>query len=261
MPRVARSNGRYARAVTAGRVATAILFGLVASACLILAALPAIADAHPLTLSSLFVSLAMLTLSVALALTRDDSPIASLGLGRSSFGPLRIVALAVGTVGASQLVGTFLEAVGLPDAGVSSEIDRALSGAGVGEYALLLAALCLAPGVCEEVLFRGLIQRSVSRISGPTLAILASSLLFGVVHLDPTRAAGAALLGLYLGAVAFRGDSIRPSIACHIANNAAVLAWGATLEGAPAWLLLVGSGAACTLGVVALVTAPRAHSR
>jgi membrane protease YdiL (CAAX protease family) len=242
--------------VSAARETTAILFGLMAAACLMLAAQPTVGDTHALARSAIFTSLAMLGASITLTAARGGSASGSLGLGRSSLRSRRVVVLAVGTIGLSQMVGMLLDAVGMSEPGISSEILRALPGADWNDYALLIIALCVAPGVCEEVLFRGLIQRTASTLYGPIRAVLVSSILFGAVHLDPAQSVGAALLGLYLGAIAYRGNSIRPCITCHVANNAAVLAWSEAAKwSAPGWAVLVASGVAATVGVVALVTA------
>jgi membrane protease YdiL (CAAX protease family) len=50
-------------------------------------------------------------------------------------------------------------------------------------------------------------------------AIIASSLLFGAVHLELAHALAATLLGLYLARVAVVGGGIRLAILCHVANN------------------------------------------
>jgi membrane protease YdiL (CAAX protease family) len=243
--------------LSAARVATAILFGLLAIACLELAGQPAIANLEPLANAALFTSLAMLASSFAVAAMRDGSAIEPLGLGKSSLGPLRFFALVVGAVGLSHLVGLLLQTVGL-EVALSSEVSRGFSGGAWADRALLVAAFCVAPGVCEEILFRGLIQRSISRAHRPTRAVLFSSLLFGAAHLDITQGIAAVLLGLYLGAVAHQAGSVRPCIACHIANNAAVLAWSGVNGWAPDSLVLTVSAAAASVGVAALATSGRA---
>ena len=246
--------------MSAARGATAILFGLLAAACLMLAAQSTVADTHTLARSAILTSLAMLGVGLALTAARGGPVSESLGLGRSSLGSRRIVALAIGTIGLSQILGMLLVTAEMSEPGISSEIDRALSGADWNEYALLIVALCVAPGICEEVLFRGFLQRTASTIYGPIRAVLLSSILFGVVHLEPAHSVGAALLGLYLGAIAYRGNSIRPCITCHVANNAAVLVLSGAAEWpVPDWSVLVASGVAATVGAVALVTA-RAES-
>lgn len=51
----------------------------------------------------------------------------------------------------------------------------------------LLAAVttCILAGVCEEFTFRGFLQKSISSKYSPRLAMLASSVAFGLLHFDP----------------------------------------------------------------------------
>ena len=90
-----------------------------------------------------------------------------------------------------------------------------------GGRALLLTifAVGIAPGVCEELLFRGLLQRGLVRRCGAPAAVGIGALVFGAMHLEWVQGSAATLLGLYLGAVAFRAGSVRPAIFCHCCNN------------------------------------------
>ena len=72
-------------------------------------------------------------------------------------------------------------------------------------YDLLILALLA--GLCEEMLFRGLLQPWLSRW-GPTTGLLLSSLLFGLVHfVTATYALFAGLMGVYFGWLMQSGES------------------------------------------------------
>jgi membrane protease YdiL (CAAX protease family) len=86
---------------------------------------------------------------------------------------------------------------------------------------LALIGLVVAPGIAEELLCRGLLQRGLQRRLGAPAAIGISSLAFGALHLEPIHAVFAAVLGLYLGVAAYWADSTRASIGCHLVNNLA----------------------------------------
>ncbi|MEQ9407967.1 MAG: CPBP family intramembrane glutamic endopeptidase [Fuerstiella sp.] len=61
--------------------------------------------------------------------------------------------------------------------------------------------LALLAGVCEEVLFRGLVYQWI-RPWNPTLAIIVTNLLFGLAHaITPLYAILAGMIGLYLTAL------------------------------------------------------------
>ena len=84
---------------------------------------------------------------------------------------------------------------------------------------LALLAFALAPGVCEEVAFRGFLLSGFRRTGRTVLAITLSSLLFGVMHLIPQQVFNAALLGLVLGYLAVRSESLLPGIVFHFCYN------------------------------------------
>lgn len=75
----------------------------------------------------------------------------------------------------------------------------------------------LAAPVFEEVLFRGLIMRSLEPY-GKRLSILVSALLFGFFHGNPVQAPYAALVGLVLGYVAMEYNIIWAMV-LHMFNN------------------------------------------
>lgn len=77
----------------------------------------------------------------------------------------------------------------------------------------------LAPLV-EEMVFRGAILRSLlSAVSRPWIAVVLSAVLFAVVHANPAQIPHAMLVGLLLGWMYMRTDSIVPGVAYHWVNN------------------------------------------
>jgi membrane protease YdiL (CAAX protease family) len=83
----------------------------------------------------------------------------------------------------------------------------------------------LAP-LAEEVVFRGAILRTLlggdrpeSGGYRPLVAIPLSALFFAVVHLNPAQMPHAFLIGLLLGWMYWRTNSILPGLAFHWANN------------------------------------------
>jgi hypothetical protein len=82
---------------------------------------------------------------------------------------------------------------------------------------LVLAAI-IAP-VVEEVLFRGIVLRGFAASYGKALGLLYSSLLFGLVHLNPWQFVPAVVLGLFLGALYLRSGTVVMPIAAHALYN------------------------------------------
>lgn len=87
--------------------------------------------------------------------------------------------------------------------------------------AFLVCAFLVAvvPGVCEEILFRGYVQGRLLKRWSPLAAILVSSILFAVAHVDPLHICAVFPTGIWLGLIAYRAESIWPTILCHFANN------------------------------------------
>jgi sodium transport system permease protein len=89
----------------------------------------------------------------------------------------------------------------------------------------LLVAAVVAP-VCEEIVFRGVLLTGFLQRYRPPLAILVSSVLFGVSHMVPQQMVTTTLLGIVLGIIATRTGSILPSMAFHSLHNGMVIYLG-----------------------------------
>jgi membrane protease YdiL (CAAX protease family) len=132
-----------------------------------------------------------------------------------------------------------------------------------GGISALLALVLVAP-VTEELLFRGWLLQDLREQYGDAPALVWSSALFGLAHVEASAVLYATLGGLVLGAVALRTRSTLASIAMHAGVNALALLLPATLiriegfntlsehvEHISGWLLLVSiAGAAGTLALV-----------
>ncbi|MDF2522474.1 MAG: hypothetical protein K0R31_115 [Clostridiales bacterium] len=94
---------------------------------------------------------------------------------------------------------------------------------------LLLNVLVIggSAGICEEILFRGTIQRGFERL-GVVKAILITAFLFGLLHVDFQKLLGTFLLGALIGFIVYRTNSLYGGIFAHFANNslAVLLTYG-----------------------------------
>ncbi len=186
-------------------------------------------------------SAAFASLALFLALLRSRPVVDSLGLGPARLRRGATPIAAAGLLLLSLSLDRLVDLTGQADASALGHIARLLAGATPEERGLALIGLAVAPAVAEELLFRGALQRALLRRLPPAAAVAASSLLFGLAHLDPVYILAAGGLGIYLGVLAWRADSIRPAVVCHLVNNAvAVLTAGPTadrLEPPPALLI------------------------
>jgi membrane protease YdiL (CAAX protease family) len=77
----------------------------------------------------------------------------------------------------------------------------------------------LAP-LAEELVFRGAVLRALLRWkSNPWVGIVISALLFALIHMNPAQMPHAFLVGLLLGWMYYRTDSIVPGVVFHWVNN------------------------------------------
>ncbi len=97
-------------------------------------------------------------------------------------------------------------------------IREALSAGGPG-LAFLLLTVAVAPAICEELLFRGYLQRQAERRLGPIVAIALIGVLFGLYHLRLTQALPLAALGVYLAYLTWATSSLWPAVVVHLLNN------------------------------------------
>lgn len=85
-------------------------------------------------------------------------------------------------------------------------------------YFFGLFVIALAPGICEEVMFRGTIMNAYGNM-GKKKAIIYSAMLFGLFHLNLQNLVGPIFLGLILGITAYKTNSIYSSMLGHTLNN------------------------------------------
>ena len=98
---------------------------------------------------------------------------------------------------------------------------------------LVFLALAVVPAICEETVFRGFLLSGFLRSRHVWLAIVLSSLAFGTVHWIPQQVFNATLLGLVLGLIVLRSNSLIPGIVFHMIYNSLTIMRGRI---DPSWL-------------------------
>ncbi len=129
--------------------------------------------------------------------------------------------------------------------------------------AVALLAIAVVPAICEEVLFRGAVQRSLATKLFPLGAVLVTSLLFAGYHMSLIQLVPTFTLALMLGAVAHRADSVVPAMVAHFLNNAMAIlvarrqpaALAGALEAHPN-LALIGCAIATIAGLALVARGP-----
>jgi membrane protease YdiL (CAAX protease family) len=90
-------------------------------------------------------------------------------------------------------------------------------GSQTGIFAFLL--LVIAAPILEELLFRGIILDGLLKKYSPLTAILISSLLFGLAHLNPWSFINGLIIGTFSGWIYYKTRSVLPSIIIHASAN------------------------------------------
>lgn len=194
-----------------------------------LAALGAISGGTELAPASRLAALAALTASLLLLVSVGWAacgrrPIAErLGMQPGLAGPGVVLLLAAGLLGLSHALDRLVHLLDLHDVSQLAHYDAAIVAAPEAAWPWLLLGLAVAPGIGEEIFFRGLVQRGLGRWLGRAGAIVTAAAAFAIVHGDPVHAAGAFGLGLYLGSIAETTGGTRAAIACHVVNNLAAV--------------------------------------
>jgi uncharacterized protein len=109
-----------------------------------------------------------------------------------------------------------------------------LSASDAGSWTLLAAAVCLTPAICEEFLFRGYLQGTLSRRMRSPWSWLLTGTCFALVHQNYLGLGALLVIGIYLAFVFDSSGSIWPGALVHLCYNGAVIVLS-NLRSAPAW--------------------------
>lgn len=89
----------------------------------------------------------------------------------------------------------------------------------IPEGILVVVVIALIPAICEEVMFRGYIQRSFEFKLKPVLAAFISAVFFGLYHFNIYGTIPLIALGFYFGFAAYTTNSIFVPMLLHFINN------------------------------------------
>lgn len=94
--------------------------------------------------------------------------------------------------------------------------ESILRGATLPELLLLVA---VTPAICEELAFRGFILSGLRRMGHKWTAIAICSVLFGVAHGILQQSLAATVVGMVIGYIAVKTNSLWPAVAYHFVHN------------------------------------------
>jgi sodium transport system permease protein len=139
------------------------------------------------------------------------------------FHPMALVGTLILTFGALGVVTWFaqLQAQFFPDAAKITEVmEKILNFEEIGISPLLAFFIfAVSPGICEELIFRGILLSALKEKISPVWAIGGVALAFGLFHLYLFRILPTAIIGIYLTYIVYRTGSIYLSMIAHTVNN------------------------------------------
>jgi sodium transport system permease protein len=188
----------------------------------------------------------------AIALARLDWR-ATLGLRSPGAIPM-IGALLVGcgAPAATSWLSSAFHIVPDPEGGTGKMIEALVRSLPGPSLVLLVGVI---PALAEEALFRGWTLRGLRSQMSASAAVVLSSVLFGVFHIELARIAFTTALGIALAFMALRSGSLWPGVLAHALNNGILVALAkSTLDGpADSFAAELVSGTNPALGIGGLV--------
>jgi membrane protease YdiL (CAAX protease family) len=73
--------------------------------------------------------------------------------------------------------------------------------------------------ISEELLFRGFLQVSLEKKGDITRAVILTSVTWTIIHVNPYWAIQIFITGIFIGFLAWRTNSVLPSMIVHATNN------------------------------------------
>jgi uncharacterized protein len=103
----------------------------------------------------------------------------------------------------------------------TKQMEAFLKADGLKDVLINVFIIALLPAICEEICFRGALQRILIHIfRSPWTGIIVSSIIFSAIHLQFQGFLPRMFLGIVLGALYWYSESLWPSIIAHFVNNA-----------------------------------------
>jgi membrane protease YdiL (CAAX protease family) len=87
------------------------------------------------------------------------------------------------------------------------------------ELIAVILVVAVVPAIVEESLFRGLIQKVFERLMSPAVAAILTGTVFGLFHLNPFEVVPLIGIGVFLGMLRYRSQTLLLPILVHFINN------------------------------------------
>jgi uncharacterized protein len=87
------------------------------------------------------------------------------------------------------------------------------------ELLFVIVVVAVTPAICEELLFRGLIQKNMTLATNKKAGFIFTGIIFGLYHMNPFLVVPLVGLGILFGLFMYRSETILISMVAHFVNN------------------------------------------
>ena len=183
-------------------------------------------------LSSGAATQSMLLVTAVCAAILSPLPIVRrLRLNPSSLSPLGYFIAPLGALAISFLFGALVTLLGIHENGTLKLLGDSFRKLSPLEVFAAVMIVGVAPAFAEEFLFRGYIQTRLVQRWGRWVGISITAIAFGLMHMDLLQGTFAMGFGFYIGYLAEKAGSIRPTMLCHAVNNSIQVILGRFVAG------------------------------
>lgn len=113
----------------------------------------------------------------------------------------------------------FKEFIDTMDKVVEESYSAILASHSPFETILIIFVVAVIPAVCEEIFFRGYVQKGFELKTTAFKSALLTAVFFAMYHFHPYQIVPLAALGLYFGYAVYMTDSIFTAVFLHFINN------------------------------------------
>jgi membrane protease YdiL (CAAX protease family) len=149
-----------------------------------------------------------------------------LRLTASTLRPLGYLIAPIGALAISYCFSMLVALLKIHPSGTLKLLDDAFQHLTPLEVFFAVLIVGVTPGFAEEFLFRGYAQTRLVQRWGRWTGIFITAVMFGLMHMDKLQSPFAAVFGVYLGYLAEKSGSIRPTMFCHAINNSVMIILG-----------------------------------
>lgn len=89
----------------------------------------------------------------------------------------------------------------------------------IPELIFVIIVVSLTPAICEEILFRGLVQKNFSLGTTAVRGFVITGIIFGLYHFNPFQVVPLMALGIYFSFLQYRSQTLLVPMIAHFVNN------------------------------------------